>query len=64
MLDATGEGVLSTDDDWYPEPVGLSPLALKEAAEVSARATVSKSGRGGGKEAVHHIRLLDASAVE
>jgi len=34
MFDATGEGVLSAEEDWYPDPVGLRPLVLKEAAEV------------------------------
>lgn len=37
MLDATGDGVLSWDEDWYPEPVGLKPLTLNDAADVSAR---------------------------
>lgn len=34
MLAAIGEGVLSVDD-WYPEPVGLRPFTINEAAEVS-----------------------------
>lgn len=36
-LVATGEGVLSASDDWYPEPAGLRPFTLKEAADVSGK---------------------------
>jgi hypothetical protein len=36
MFDAMGEGVLSAEEDWYPDPVGLKPFVLNEAAEVSA----------------------------
>jgi hypothetical protein len=34
MFDAMGEGVLSAEEDWYPDPVGLKPFVLNEAAEV------------------------------
>lgn len=36
-LVATGEGVLSARDDWYPDPAGLRPFTLNEAADVSKR---------------------------
>lgn len=59
---------MSADEDWYADPVGLSPLVMKDVADVSVEGNVSKERWGTNEKsqsgANGNVRLLDASAVE